>query len=505
MDLELEQDIILCYESAGQATICQEETQEAIVPDACPDILRIADVCAQAFISRWEAKSGQATVFGYVQANVLYIPENGHTVQKMELKLPFSACGDMNEVDAQSVLEVSVRVRGADGRMLNPRKILLRADIVAEITAYNRREYPVCTGAYQADGEKLCQKVTDVEHERIVGVPQRIFPMSEEIRLTGAQVPDVLTCRGESFCTECRVIGNKLIFKGKTDVVVLLRTEDGNLERRIETFPFSQILEAKGVGENGIGAVRLEMAELICRPAADDPFRLLLDTEILAQGQVRDRETVSLLTDLYSTTDYLQLERRQMHLSRPLEEQTVSQTLRDLLETEDVVRAVCDSRYELGTITAAREQDSVVLTARGHLTVMYLDEERQPRCIKKETEVSGRVHCPKQAQISCKCLCPGEIYAAACAGGIEVRLNLEFHVMVCVPEYMDMVCEAKPERSRGGEGVRPSVILRRPEDGETLWDIAKDCGTTKSRIMQANALQDEEIPGHRMLLIPSVR
>ena len=46
MELELEQDVIVCYEVVGQASTCQEETQEAIVPDACPDILRLADVCA---------------------------------------------------------------------------------------------------------------------------------------------------------------------------------------------------------------------------------------------------------------------------------------------------------------------------------------------------------------------------------------------------------------------------------------------------------------------------
>ena len=75
MELELEQDVIVCYEVVGQASTCQEETQEAIVPDACPDILRLADVCAQAFVSRWEVREGQAVVIGYIQASVLYIPE----------------------------------------------------------------------------------------------------------------------------------------------------------------------------------------------------------------------------------------------------------------------------------------------------------------------------------------------------------------------------------------------------------------------------------------------
>lgn len=37
MELELKRDAIHCFETVADVTICQEETQEAIVPDACPD------------------------------------------------------------------------------------------------------------------------------------------------------------------------------------------------------------------------------------------------------------------------------------------------------------------------------------------------------------------------------------------------------------------------------------------------------------------------------------
>ena len=49
--MEFERDTIISYETAAEVTLCQEETLESIVPDACPDILRIVDVCGQATIS----------------------------------------------------------------------------------------------------------------------------------------------------------------------------------------------------------------------------------------------------------------------------------------------------------------------------------------------------------------------------------------------------------------------------------------------------------------------
>ena len=68
MELEFERDTIVCYETLTEVTLCQEETLESIVPDACPDILRIVDVCGQATLSSKAAKEGMAVVTGMCRA-----------------------------------------------------------------------------------------------------------------------------------------------------------------------------------------------------------------------------------------------------------------------------------------------------------------------------------------------------------------------------------------------------------------------------------------------------
>lgn len=52
--MELKKNVMQCYQQVLDTTIAQEETQEAIVPDACPDILRIISVCGQICISEKE-------------------------------------------------------------------------------------------------------------------------------------------------------------------------------------------------------------------------------------------------------------------------------------------------------------------------------------------------------------------------------------------------------------------------------------------------------------------
>ena len=77
MELEFDREVTHCYEVAASGTVCQEETLETIVPDACPDILRIVAVCAQATLNGKQARDGLAEASGSVRAVVLYQPEEG--------------------------------------------------------------------------------------------------------------------------------------------------------------------------------------------------------------------------------------------------------------------------------------------------------------------------------------------------------------------------------------------------------------------------------------------
>ena len=135
MELEFERDTIACWETVADTTLCQEETLESIVPDACPDILRIIDVCGQAVLTGKQAREGAAEVNGAVRAVILYQPEDGTGLRRMEVSLPFTCQTEAPGLTAQGFVAASPRLRCAEARMLNPRKVLLRDGLPAQRAA----------------------------------------------------------------------------------------------------------------------------------------------------------------------------------------------------------------------------------------------------------------------------------------------------------------------------------------------------------------------------------
>ena len=508
MELEFDRDMICGYDTVADVTLCQEETLESIVPDACPDIERIVDVCGQATLSGKQAGSGMATVSGMVRVSVLYQPEGGGGLRRIELGLPFTCQVEAPGLTEQGVVLAAPRLRCAEARPLNPRKVLLRVDLAVDVTACQPVQRSVCCGILEGEQAGICQRQYHGESYELAAVQEKPFTFSDQIRLQGSQseTPQLLAVQAMPICSESKLIGSKLIFKGLVEVSMLLQEAGGGLTSARESLPFSQVMEIPQGGEDGDCQVRVELTDLRCEPEQGDPRNLEVVLELLAQAQVHCRRPVTLLQDVYSTSCEMEVVSKAQTLCQLGEQSMRTQTVRELLETGEMVRGIAASRLSLGQVTQSREGAQLLLTAESWLTVLYLDEGEQVQCLRKMMPVTCRLDCPEGYRCTCTCSCPGEVFAAPAAGGIEVRFSLDFHCLTVSDFQVAAVEQAKLGEPRtAAEGTRPSVVLRLPVQGEGIWEIAKAYGTTMEEIIQANELEGEELPLGKMLLIPGVR
>ena len=382
MELEFERETITSYETVAEVTLCQEETLESIVPDACPDILRIVDVCGQATLSGKQAREGSAQVTGMVRAAILYQPEGGGGLRRMEVGLPFTCQAEAPGLTERGVVLAAPRLRSAQARALNPRKVLLRVDLAVDVTACQPTERTICGGVSNCEQAAVCQKQFQGEDYQLCCVQEKPFTFTEQVRLQAGmgEAPQLLACRVQPLCTDSKLIGSKLIFKGTAEVYLLLQEPDGGLTAAQESLPFSQVIEVSGAGEEGDCQVEVEVASLQCQPVPGDGRDLEVTLELLAQAQVRSRRPVTLLQDLYSTNWQMEVDSQPQRLCRLGELSVRPQAVRELLETGESVRSVVDGRLALGQVTQSREGAELVLTAEAWVTVLYTDEEEQVQC-----------------------------------------------------------------------------------------------------------------------------
>jgi hypothetical protein len=87
-------------------------------------------------------------------------------------------------------------------------------------------------------------------------------------------------------------------------------------------------------------------------------------------------------------------------------------------------------------------------------------------------------------------------------GNGQLECELELQIDTLCDRGISAVTSLSLGEVREPDPNRPSLILKRAAD-QSLWEIAKESGSTVSLIRTANGLQDEPEEG-QMLLIPVV-
>ena len=508
MELELEQTGWSGYETALETTVCQEETLESIVPDACPDILRICDTEGIVCLGDKAVGEGRLTVSGTVRAELLYLPDGAEGLRRMEVELPFTCPVEHPALTPDWGVTAVPRVQSADARLLNPRKVLVRVSLAVWVQGCAPVEESLCGGVTAPEEAGIQQLVEPCQACAVVCVGEKAFPFSDELSLPGSKPEgeELLKCRASVRCKESKVIGSKLIFKGETQLQLLYRSAAGELCTAEFDLPFSQIMEVTGAGEESVCQVRTVLTGLDCSLDGGDGRTVSVTLGLLAQAVVWDTRTLELLRDVYSTAYPLTAESASRTLRRMVDRGEREAAAREILETGQLAQEVCDAYLTLGELTQSREGDRLTLTAEANVTVLYRTEDGACDAVTRRIPVPCVLELPPEAACSWLCAPAAPVFAVPTAGGVEVRFSLTFSYAALTSRTAAVVSALRLEEDAARDHAgQPSIVLRVVGAGERLWDIAKAYGTTARDIMQANSLEEEQAPEGKLLLIPRKR
>ncbi len=507
MELELTRTQLACYDTVLDTTVYHEETMEMIVPDACPDILRVVSTEGIVCLKSKEAKDGRAEITGTARCTVLYVPDGAEGVRRIEVSIPFFAAAEGAGISSTCAVIACPSVLTADTRAINPRKVLVRVNLCIPVRVFCPSAATLSNGA-DCNGQGGVEQLKENHRANMVTcVKEKPFTFSDDLTLSGSRpaAAELLRCRANLSCTESKIIGNKLIFKGEAALRVCYRAVDGSLCTADFELPFSQIMETERVEEEAVSALDVQLTDLSCTLAEGDGRAISVTMGLLAQAVIREERRMELLTDIYSTTCDLTAELQPHTLHDLVEQNTRRQTSRELIEVEMMARTVLDASVSVGAVTQSREGGRVIFTAETMVNLLYLSEEGEAYTLSRSVNVPCPVDLPEGCICSCRSRAPGEVFATPTTGGIEIRFDLDFQYLALSGKRVVDVSGVKMgEAVTRDNGKEPSIVLR-VVGQERLWDIAKTYRTTMADIMQANELEPGDALSGRLLLIPRKR
>lgn len=503
MELELRQETVRGWETVCRLALEQEESGEMIVPDACPDIWQVLDGEARLFLQRKEPQDGRGEFSGLLKTTILYQPEGEEGVRSMEVTLPFSASPELKGLTRRSILHVIPRVLSVDVHLLNPRKVLVRVGYCLSIEGFSPQTKSLTTAVEEAEDRGIHQKIGEVRSFQTVYVQEKTFTYQDAVVLPAGR-PDpaeLLRTRAHCTCTEARVIGSKLVFKGEAILQLLCRGEDGALFTGEFHLPYSQIMDAGEDSEEGMCHMDLLFTDVKCTPSSEDRRTFQVELAVQAQAVLRREVTACVLTDLYSTDYTLQPEEDTCPVLRLLGQGEEQENARETVETGAISGNLLDVQVRLGRASQNQEGEDWVLTQEVELVVLYDTSEgiaagHQRASVQHRLSGQGAGTCTFTTELL------REPTASPMGEGVEVSFPLAFHWLSLERQETPVIGRVMLGEKREEKERMPSVTLRAVRPGEDLWSVAKAYLTTDQEILEASGLTSEEIFPGQMLLIP---
>lgn len=474
----------------------QEQTQEVRLSDGMPDIGRVLCGWGQVILREKQWENSSMEISGGVQSWVLYAPEDGTDARCVESWLPFRVRWDLGQETREGKIRVKPVLRFLDARSLSARKLMVRAGLAVMGEAFVEETVDAALPDQIPEDVQLLKSTYPVMLDKAAG--EKPFLLDEDLTLPpSAPVPEKLIY----FCvqpelTEVRVSGNRLIFRGNGNLHMLYRAEEGQLHSWDFPLPFSQLAELDQVWEEGAeGDVSLAVTSLELQL---EEGHLRLKCGLLGQYLLHDRELLELVEDAYSPVRDVQPEQGTLELWTQLDARQETLTAEQTLTQDADILA--DIRFLPDFPRHRSREKGASLEMTGQFQVLFYTPDGRLEGTTARWEGDLPFPAGGDTEVLAEPVFRGYPQGVPGNGTVTLRSDTGLQLHTLARETIPMVTgmTAAPEIRRDPD--RPSLILRRT-DGERLWDIAKQTGSTVDAIRSANDIEGE--PGkNRFLLIP---
>lgn len=477
----------------------QEQTHEVRLSDEMPDIGRVLGAWGQVLIRGKEWRGAGMGVSGGVMAWVLYAPEDGGEPRWVEAWIPFQMKWEFSDPGRDGVIQASCALRSLDVRSVSARKLMVRANIGVQGEAMVSAQTDIYTPEELPEDIQILRKTYPVRLPKEAG--EKPFLLDEELTLPGScpRMDKLIRYELRPEMVEQKVVSDKIVFRGTAVLHILYRAEDGSLQGWSFELPFSQYTELEQDYDQDASA-RVCPAVTSLELDVGETGAIHLKAGLTGQYIVYDRSMLETVEDAYSPSRTVAPQIQRLQMPAVLEERKETLCAEHTVEAEG--NRVVDVVFYPDFPHMLREPDGVQAELSGVFQMLYYDPEGSLRSTVSRWENKWTLPAAENSNVTVTLLPNGEPRASVAGGNADLRADVMAEVITTAEQGLPMVTGLEAGEMTQPDPNRPSLILCRAGNN-SLWELAKSCGSTVEAIRSANQMQEEPTVG-QMLLIPVI-
>ncbi len=475
---------------------------EIILPDYCPNILRILQTSVIATQTCVTRSADRLTVEGNAEYQILYLPEDGSGIRSISQQAPFSCSLEIRGND-DGEYNTILRSRNCTARALNSRKIYVRNSIQVTVQISKEKPLPLPFSAEECETKPCRRKAA-----QLLCSAEKPLRISDEFEIdSGKTAASILQSNVTFRETEQRPLTDKLIVKADMIFDLLCATEDNILFTQRKTLPISQILDLPGIIPDGSYRTEFEIISLNMMPKEENEGVQLIsyDAEINVCSRAYTEITAEWTEDAYSVKKNVECIRETVITERcfPVEE---SGGIREVVEIGTCTGLMwAGVKPELRSLFYRAETDRIVCEGTWECKILMTDPDGTPCSALRE--IPFTLELPANG-----CTCPSRndtsflltdlSWTLTDASHLEIRGNYCWKGLIFGRETAEIVTGIKEISDR--DRNRDTVTLYYAQKGDSAWKIAKEHACPYGELVRYNRLEEDCLAENQMLVIQNI-
>lgn len=496
MELQLQKSQIPYLHTVKRELQTQEQTQEVRLTEGMPDIGSVIGAWGQVILRGKEWEKDAMRISGGTMVWVLYDPEEGGQPQLVESWIPFQLRWDFPPTQYDGKILAQCMLKSVDARVTAARKLMLRSNVAVLGQGMDLQLAELFAPSEVPEDVQL--KASAYPMRIPVEAGEKAFTLEDTLSMPPAMpaVEKLLYFRVHPEVTEEKIMNDKLVFRGAATLRLCCQAEDGALHSCDIPMPFSQYSELDREYDQTAEADFWPCVTALEAEMEGQQLRVKLG--IVCQYRISHEPLLTVVEDAYSPLRTVTPQFQPLELPVILDRRKQKLHLQTTLPVEGM--RVVDAQVLPQPVQVRNQPQERVLEVPATIQALVYDMDGQLRGAASKWEQTETLPADQDALIEAALWNEDLPSGSMMSGNLQIQGELLLDAQTVLQKAMPIISGLELGELREPDPNRPSLILQKSAE-RSLWEIAKNAGSTMDAIRQANGLQ-EEPKAEQWLLIP---
>lgn len=477
---------------------------DMIVPDSKPDILNTICTSGVASIYKKEAQEGKVRMDGAINTYIMYMPDGTEdTVRGLNTTIDFSENISVSNCNEGMNVISNVNVKSIEAKVINGRKIGIKATLEVNLKIYLNEDVEVINEIQNENDIQILKE--DLKVNSLVGQGETKIYAKDNIQIDNmdnlAEILKAQVCLGDR---DVKISYNKVLTKSEAEIKIMYLTEDNRINTINYKIPVVGFIDIQNVTEENICDVGYEIRNIIIKPNSQEEHSIYVEIEIEVTCYVYEEKQINLIQDMYSTTQSLNFEKKAIMTMTSKQNITNIKQIREKINLKDTEGMNLVDVDVTPTILNESKINSKILY-EAELNMKFIFQDTRSQVTIKEAQIPfdytiENLQNGESLNTNCNMEIKNQDFIVQDGGDINCNIDVQADTNMYRTANLNMIDSIEENGEREEQDY--SIVIYVVKKGDTLWNIAKEFGSTIDGIARVNGIEDKNLimPGQKLYI-----